>query len=96
MKIRVLILLILFIFSPLINAQKSHVYDKLTMESIIFSMSRNYVVYLPPRYEESVGTLWDIGGSLCPKCYGLFLKAFTKDELLHLPYLARLFLKQMV
>ncbi|HSI76960.1 MAG TPA: alpha/beta hydrolase-fold protein [Lunatimonas sp.] len=53
MKNFVSFLLFLFLISPLAYSQQSRVYDKLSLESNILNMTRNYAVYLPPGYEES-------------------------------------------
>ena len=53
MKNLVLSLLCVFIFSPFASSQQSRVYDKLSMESAILNMTRNYAVYLPAGYDES-------------------------------------------
>ncbi|WP_158856953.1 alpha/beta hydrolase [Lunatibacter salilacus] len=53
MKNLVPFLLCLFLISTLAYSQQSRVYDKLSMESNILNMTRNYAVYLPPGYDES-------------------------------------------
>ena len=53
MKNSVLVLLGLLLLSPLANAQQSRVYDKLSMESRILTMTRHYAVYLPTGHGES-------------------------------------------
>ena len=46
--------LIIFIIAPaLLIAQTGKVSDKLTMQSEILKMERNYAIYLPPDYESS-------------------------------------------
>ena len=46
--------LIIFIIAPaLLIAQTGKVSDKLTMQSEILNMERNYAIYLPPDYESS-------------------------------------------
>jgi enterochelin esterase-like enzyme len=53
MKNFVLCLLCLVLFSPFAYSQQSRVFDKLSMESTILNMTRNYAVYLPAGYDES-------------------------------------------
>lgn len=53
MKNFVLCLLCLVLFSPFAHSQQSRVFDKLSMESTILNMTRNYAVYLPAGYDES-------------------------------------------
>jgi len=53
MKNLLLVLLGLILLSPHAYTQQSRVYDRLTMESSILNMTRNYAVYLPPGYDES-------------------------------------------
>jgi len=52
-KLASLALLILLVSSAYLNAQTGKVFDKLTMNSKILNMERNYAVYLPPDYETS-------------------------------------------
>lgn len=53
MKNFVLCLLCLVLFSLFAHSQQSRVFDKLSMESTILNMTRNYAVYLPAGYDES-------------------------------------------
>jgi len=52
MRATVITILVLA-FSNVLYAQHGKVFDKLTMESKILGMERNYAIYLPPDYESS-------------------------------------------
>ena len=47
------ILLLILLLPAMVSAQTGKVFDKLSMQSEILNMERNYAVYLPPDYETS-------------------------------------------